>query len=125
MSKTRRPRSANLRISLHIRIMPMINVNPSGERMHSSHPRVILAHDSLSKWHMMVMVLSGRRRSMLLPLPLLLLLYYFRLIRMVIVIIMGGVDHVLIIRIIHGFSSSTDYSIAIAIASCYSFTDGT
>ena len=122
MSKTRRPRSANLRISLHIRIMPMINVNPSGERMHSSHPRVILAHDSLSKWHMMVMVLSGRRRSMLLPLSLL-LLYYFRLIRMVIVIIMGGVDHVLIIRIIHGFSSSTDYSIAIA--SCYSFTDGT
>ena len=122
MSKTRRPRSANLRISLHIRIMPMINVNPSGERMHSSHPRVILAHDSLSKWHMMVMVLSVGRRSMLLPLPLL-LLYYFRLIRMVIVIIMGGVDHVLIIRIIHGFSSSTDYSIAIA--SCYSFTDGT
>ena len=122
MSKTRRPRSANLRKSLHIRIMPMINVNPSGERMHSSHPRVILAHDSLSKWHMMVMVLSVGRRSMLLPLPLL-LLYYFRLIRMVIVIIMGGVDHVLIIRIIHGFSSSTDYSIAIA--SCYSFTDGT
>ena len=121
MSKTRRPRSANLRKSLHIRIMPMINVNPSGERMHSSHPRVILAHDSLSKWHMMVMVLSVGRRSMLLPLPL--LLYYFRLIRMVIVIIMGGVDHVLIIRIIHGFSSSTDYSIAIA--SCYSFTDGT
>ena len=70
---------------------------------------------------MMVMVLSVGRRSMLLPLPL--LLYYFRLIRMVIVIIMGGVDHVLIIRIIHGFSSSTDYSIAIA--SCYSFTDGT
>ena len=121
MSKTRRPRSANLRKSLHIRIMPMINVNPSGEGMHSSHPRVILAHDSLSKWHMMVMVLSVGRRSMLLPLPL--LLYYFRRIRMVIVIIMGGVDHVLIIRIIHGFSSSTDYSIAIA--SCYSFTDGT
>ena len=114
MSKTRRPRSANLRKSLHIRIMPMINVNPSGEGMHSSHPRVILAHDSLSKWHMLMntMLPSGGP-----------VMYYFRLVWVVIVIIMGGVDHVLIIRIIHGFSSSTDYSIAIA--SCYSFTDGT
>ena len=43
-----------------------------------------------------VVVVLSRRGSML-------MLYYFGLIRRVIVIIMGGVDHVLIIGIIHGF----------------------
>ena len=106
LSKTRRSGSANRGHPLNIGIVPLINVDPGGERMHSGHPGVrILAHDPLSKWHMMVMemvvvvVVLSRRGSML-------MLYYFGLIRRVIVIIMGGVDHVLIIRIIHGFSTS-------------------
>ena len=114
MSKARRPRSANLWIALllHIGVMPMINVNPSGKRMHPGHPGgVIFAHDSLSKWHMMVM------NTMLLSDGGGPIMDYFRLVWVVIVIIMGGVDHVLIIStgIIHGFS----WSISMA-ASCYS-----